>query len=1037
MPRQPSQIIPIRPIFIQDPTQASVGPIEKDFFVLPVSSNINGNLISETSNFNLDLYKSKPNNFVEISEIILKDVCTDENTQDCIPITDFARFKIILSGDDVNFFALVNNKIYFDVISSDLLSSYRITVSAFSFGYSKRIDKTLLVSIISESCDYTTTLPVVTTPAPVYNVPTNILLSNPSINENEDIGTLVGIFSTEDADFGDTFTYSFVGVYDNSSFSINGNELLSAVIFDYETQNQYTIKVRSTDSHGLYFDKEFVVDITDVKDSGPTAITLSNSSIMENNAIGQVIGQFTTYDAQYNTSYFDYTLDASDAGQFEIVGSELKAKVSFNYESFQSENPGFWIRVTSTNRVKPEEFITDDFFISVLNQNEAPSSTLLSNLSVDENSSIGTIVGEFSSNDPDSNDTIFTYSLVAGAGDDDNSSFTISSNVLYTGGVFDYETKSSYKIRVRTTDTGGLSRDDQFIITINNVSDQTPTNITLSSNILPYAQFISGNTVGSLSTTDPDVGDTFTYTITGGTHQSYFEIDGNLLKVSSQAIQNIGNFVVEITSTDQTNRFFAKTFTIQVVSPNALLSRNNTYILHILDEPAVEGAVYYQADSPYATNSWGFDCIRSNSDSWTDMGFGHLFTNGNPPDRIKHLVYEVRNIDGYDVDADYKIWPEAYYNAGGNVCGSAPENVNNSIRPEVTDGVPDGGELNDLCVNILSIFNDVIWPSLEYLNNISVHEGVTNRKAVMILSIRLSDSNLQNAVTQKIQEYIDIMKNIDGGDDLILLFNPAIRFCDIGFVESHVDMLFNDANAPPTSIAEFDAHRDRWLNINTMYELFFDRIDYTYNFGYTSDPLVYTQECSSNIIDVDCSDPELTFYGRAVDGITPLSIENSTLYVDELVYVGWSPTDEINNSIEGRQRYISAEDTQYYDFASLPIEGKTIYNIWATITCNGSTPQINITSEALKNAYDTCADSTVRYEWTNDILTSKVSELNGTEWVETGYRYRGAYPTGDPTITIVAPASEGCTEPTPKTNFRISFDYSGDSIPCNILIEPE
>jgi len=37
--------------------------------------------------------------------------------------------------------------------------------------------------------------------------------------------------------------------------------------------------------------------------------------------------------------------------------------------------------------------------------------------------------------------------------------------------VFDYETKSSYSIRVRTTDSGGLYFEKQFTITINDVTE--------------------------------------------------------------------------------------------------------------------------------------------------------------------------------------------------------------------------------------------------------------------------------------------------------------------------------------------------------------------------------------------------------------------------------------------------------------------------------------------------------------------------------------------------------------------------------------
>ena len=40
-------------------------------------------------------------------------------------------------------------------------------------------------------------------------------------------------------------------ITDNASFGINGDQLTTAAIFDYETLSSYAIKVRSTDAGGL------------------------------------------------------------------------------------------------------------------------------------------------------------------------------------------------------------------------------------------------------------------------------------------------------------------------------------------------------------------------------------------------------------------------------------------------------------------------------------------------------------------------------------------------------------------------------------------------------------------------------------------------------------------------------------------------------------------------------------------------------------------------------------------------------------------
>ena len=73
--------------------------------------------------------------------------------------------------------------------------------------------------------------------------------------------------------------------------------------------------------------------------------------------------------------------------------------------------------------------------------------------SVDENEPAGTEVGALSATDPDAGDT-HSFALVPGAGSADNGSFEIVGSTLRTGDVLDYETKSSYSVRVRATDSG-------------------------------------------------------------------------------------------------------------------------------------------------------------------------------------------------------------------------------------------------------------------------------------------------------------------------------------------------------------------------------------------------------------------------------------------------------------------------------------------------------------------------------------------------------------------------------------------------------
>jgi len=109
--------------------------------------------------------------------------------------------------------------------------------------------------------------------------------------------------------------------------------------------------------------------------------------------------------------------------------------------------------------------------------NSAPTDIALSNSSVAENEPVNTIVGTLSTTDPDAGDT-FTYTLVSGTGDTDNGSFNINGSSLRTSASFDYETKNSYSIRVRSIDQGSLWVEKQFTITVTDVNYDLTTSST-------------------------------------------------------------------------------------------------------------------------------------------------------------------------------------------------------------------------------------------------------------------------------------------------------------------------------------------------------------------------------------------------------------------------------------------------------------------------------------------------------------------------------------------------------------------------------
>lgn len=94
--------------------------------------------------------------------------------------------------------------------------------------------------------------------------PTDITLSNSSFNESHTAGVIVGTLGAADANSGDTHTYSLscgVAGTDDSSFTISGNTLYTAIPLLYAEQSSFDICIRVTDSHAANYDKHFTITL--------------------------------------------------------------------------------------------------------------------------------------------------------------------------------------------------------------------------------------------------------------------------------------------------------------------------------------------------------------------------------------------------------------------------------------------------------------------------------------------------------------------------------------------------------------------------------------------------------------------------------------------------------------------------------------------------------------------------------------------------------------------------------------------------------
>ena len=394
---------------------------------------------------------------------------------------------------------------------------------------------------------------VLTVMATINSAPTDITLTPSAVDENAPAGTVVGVLGATDPDAGNTFTFEITGGPDMGSFEINtAGQLLTKAVFDYETKNQYRITVKVTDNNGATFSRDLVINVNNVNEA-PTDILLNNTSIDENKPTGTPVANVTGADPDNDVLSFSL-VNTLDAASFTLgTDNILRTAAVFDYESKQ----------TYTIRIRAQDahglYIEKDFTIHVQNVNESPADISLDNNTVDENKPAGTLVGTFTVQDPDN--FTFVLQLVPGA---DASLFTIDGYQLKTAAAFDYETKNTYTIRVRAVDGEGLDVEKDFTIHVKNVNE-APSDLSLSNNTIGENAAVN-TVVGTLSTTDVDGGDTFTYTLAAGGDNDAFQVTGNQLVTKQTFDRTVkSTYTISVTTTDAGGLSFTKQLTIQVV----------------------------------------------------------------------------------------------------------------------------------------------------------------------------------------------------------------------------------------------------------------------------------------------------------------------------------------------------------------------------------------------------------------------------------------------------------------------------------------
>lgn len=409
------------------------------------------------------------------------------------------------------------------------------------------------------------------------------------------------------------------------SASIAGTITTIATI-DYESNSSYDLYAVASSSIGSSDEANISITINDLKNEVVPTLSSFSGSVEENITAGTEIGTITvTNSGNLDSNISAFTLIGSGAGNFEIDLNgtiTLASGVTLDYET----TPIYNLTLTATNLAGTS--LAKAVAISVLNVAEIKPTLQSFSGSINEDASNNDIIGTINFIQGDSN--ISSFTLYDNDGVTLNDEFNISNDGVISvkdNTLLDYETKSSYLLKAKATNTAGDSNIVTVNININNISDTVPTlaNFTKSIN----ENIAAGTNIGSLNIIDS--GDSNISFIVlkevNGTMSSTFDIasDGTITTKANSIIDyellNSRNYIYdlraiavnmagdsnEVNVSISVNDVVEEAFTASVETNQLIQEQNSLYVESIVATTSnsvmtITGFDVY-SDNPMSSNS--------------------------------------------------------------------------------------------------------------------------------------------------------------------------------------------------------------------------------------------------------------------------------------------------------------------------------------------------------------------------------------------------------------------------------------------------
>lgn len=389
--------------------------------------------------------------------------------------------------------------------------------------------------------------------APVVNAAT--------LNVDEDAanGTLVGTVTvTDDAHPGTSIAYSILSGNDSGIFAIDNNgdiTIADNTNLNFDNQQQYSLTVQADDtlaqSNGT-----ITININSIFDDTQVVINDTSFVVSESAGIGVLVGTLPIIDV--DTVAGNHIVNISTGNPGNVFAIDAFGDITVN-GPLDREAKGFYdLVIFASDGTNSPDMAT--VRIQLVDVNDVVPQINDDNFTIDENVTIGTLVGKIPAIDPDLVSPK-TFTITAG---NTGGAFAVDNEGNITvAGTIDRDTLAQYTLTLNVDDTFG-NDNATVVINVNDLNDTSPV---VNDAVMAVDEDAAVNTViGNVGATDVDLVSPLEYSIIGGNAGEAYSIDqsGNIILQGALDFEVQDSYALVVRVTDNVNAADTATVTVNL-----------------------------------------------------------------------------------------------------------------------------------------------------------------------------------------------------------------------------------------------------------------------------------------------------------------------------------------------------------------------------------------------------------------------------------------------------------------------------------------